>query len=525
MDERGTREGTHQDTHQRDSHTRDPHAHPRGAGAEGVRVEPGDPRYAYLTSRGANRFRGSPEEVHVVGSTAQTVRAVQRAVDAGRRPAVRAGGHCFEDFVDHPSVRTVIDVSAMTEVSYDPVRHAFVVEAGATLGEAFRRLHLGWGVTVPGGYCPEVGAGGHVAGGGYGPLCRLMGLVVDHLYAVEVVVVDRAGRAGAVYASREEGDPNRELWWAHTGGGGGTFGVVTRYWFRSPGTTRRTPPGELLPAPPPSVLTFTARWEWDSVDAGDFARMVRGHGAWAVRNSGAAGAALYSEFLLTRRAMGAHMLIGQVAAAPGEDERLLREHLAAIGAGSADPHVEQRRLPWLTAALRGTGDAVGDWRLKIKSGYLRRPLSDERIRTLHRHLSRTDVETLGGSFSLNTYGGRVNEAGPGDTAVAQRDSVMKLSYLASWRTEAEDAAHLRWIRELYRAMYAETGGVPVPGATDDGAFINYPDTDLADPAWNTSGVPWQELYFKDGATRLGRAKARWDPRGVFHHALSVPAAA
>lgn len=512
MSERSTRED-------------DPYTRPRGVPAGIVRVEPGDPRYAYLTTRGANRFQGCPDDVYVVGSTAQTVRAVQQSVHSGRKLAVRSGGHCFEDFVDHPSVRTIVDISGMSEVYYDPVRHAFVVEAGATLGEAFRRLYLGWGVTVPGGYCPEVGAGGHVAGGGYGPLCRLMGLVVDHLYAVEVVVVDSSGTARAVYASREEDDPNRELWWAHTGGGGGTFGVVTRYWFRSPGTTRHTPPERLLPAPPPGVLTFKAYWDWDSVDAEALARMVRGHGAWAMRHSGAQGAALYSEFLLTRRAMGAHMLIGQVAAAPGEDERLLRGHLAAIGAGTAEPRVERQRLPWLTATLRGTGDDVGDWRLKIKSAYLRRPLSDDRIHTLHRHLSRTDVDVGGGSLSLNTYGGRVNEAGPGDTAVPQRDSPLKLSYLASWRTEGEDAAHLLWIRELYRDMYADTGGVPVPGGTDDGAFVNYPDTDLADPAWNTSGVPWQELYFKDGAARLARAKARWDPHDVFHHALSVPATA
>ena len=40
------------------------------------------------------------------------------------------------------------------------------------------------------------------------------------------------GRAASVIATRENTDPNRDLWWAHTGGGGGNFGVVTRYWFR-----------------------------------------------------------------------------------------------------------------------------------------------------------------------------------------------------------------------------------------------------------------------------------------------------
>ena len=66
-------------------------------------------------------------------------------------------------------------------------------------------------------------------------------------------------------------------------------------------------------------------------------------------------------------------------------------------------------------------------------------------------------------------------------------------------------------------------GVPVPGDAYDGAFINHPDTDLADPALNTSGVPWHTLYFRDGYPRLQRIKERWDPRDVFRHALSIHA--
>jgi aclacinomycin oxidase len=45
--------------------------------------------------------------------------------------------------------------------------------------------------------------------------------------------------------------------------------------------------------------------------------------------------------------------------------------------------------------------------------------------------------------------------------------------------------------------------------------------DLADPEWNTSGVPWSTLYYKANYARLQRVKARWDPLDVFHHALSI----
>jgi hypothetical protein len=53
------------------------------------------------------------------------------------------------------------------------------------------------------------------------------------------------------------------------------------------------------------------------------------------------------------------------------------------------------------------------------------------------------------------------------------------------------------------------------------AFINHPDTDLADPTLNTSGVLWNTLYYKENYPRLQRIKARWDPRSVFRHALSI----
>lgn len=63
--------------------------------------------------------------------------------------------------------------------------------------------------------------------------------------------------------------------------------------------------------------------------------------------------------------------------------------------------------------------------------------------------------------------------------------------------------------------------MPIPGAGSSGATINHPDVDLADPAWNTSGVPWHTIYYRDNYARLQQVKARWDPRNVFHHALSI----
>ena len=67
-------------------------------------------------------------------------------------------------------------VSPMKRVYYDAERRAVAVEAGATVGEAFRALFETWGTVIPLGEYPEIGMGGHVVGGAFGFLCRQLGL-------------------------------------------------------------------------------------------------------------------------------------------------------------------------------------------------------------------------------------------------------------------------------------------------------------------------------------------------------------
>src|SRR2546430_2148072 len=90
--------------------------------------------------------------------------------------------------------------------------------------------------------------------------------------------VDEAVRAGLrLVVTRETSDPDRDLWWAHTGGGAGNFGVVTRYWFRAPDAAADDPT-TLLPRAPESITTFTAAWNWSEIDEPRFLRLVRNHG-------------------------------------------------------------------------------------------------------------------------------------------------------------------------------------------------------------------------------------------------------
>jgi FAD binding domain/Berberine and berberine like len=492
-----------------------------------AKVGPGDPRYAELARRGFNqRFRGRPDYVRLVGSTADVVEALQDAVRVKARVVVRSGGHCLEGFVADPAVRVVIDTSLMADVSYDAERRAFVVEAGATTGQTYRKLFLGWGVTLPAGESPDLGMGGHVLGGAFGFLCREHGLAADHLYAVEVVVVDETGTARSVIATREASDPNRDLWWAHTGGGGGNFGIVTRYWLRSP-VAEGDDPARLLPPAPESVLVFRVGWNWSDVDERAFTRLLRNFGEWCEHSSGADSpyARLFSLLFLLRRQSGVIQIKG-LSTAGADAERLFEAHLAAVAEGVGAPFTRQvERMSWLQFALDPLpelfGGAKGGVLVKVKDALLRRRLTDRQMAVAFQYLTRTDHDVPGGMLGLATYGGKVNAVAPDATASPQRDSILDVACTAGWGDPKDEAHTVAWVRAFYRDLFAETGGVPVPSGIADGAMINHPDVDLADPEWNTSGVPWSTLYYKDNYTRLQRVKARWDPLDVFHHALSI----
>ncbi len=491
------------------------------------RIGRGDPRYAAVLDRRFNRrFGAAPEYVRLARATDEVVAAVQDAVREGRRLVATSGGHCLEGFVSDPAVQVILDVSPMKRVSWDAERRAVAVEAGATVGETFRALHERWGVVVPLGEYPGIGMGGHVAGGAFGFLCRQLGLAADHLYAVEVVTVDGTGRARAVVATREPSDPHRDLWWAHTGGGAGNFGVATRFWFRAPGA-EGDDPARLLARSPESVTTFRAEWDWGDLDRAAFCRLLRNHGEWAERSAAADSpdATLWTLLAVHRRQLGTIVVRG-VSTAGDDAGRQVDAHLAALGAGVPPARGrETARLDWLAFALDPFPDLFGmppgGVSMKGKDALLRRRLTDRQIEVAHEHLTRADADVPGGMLGLATWGGRVGAVAPGATAAAGRGAILDLACVTGWLDPREEERNLAWVRAFYRDLFADTGGVPVAGDAYEGAFINHPDTDLADPAWNRSGVPWPLLYYGANYPRLQRIKARYDPLNVFQHALSI----
>jgi hypothetical protein len=492
-----------------------------------TKIEPGDPRYdAVLDRRFNKRFRASPDYVCVVHSTEQVRQAIEQAVSEGRRVVVTSGGHCLEGFVSDPDVRVIVDVSPMKRVYYDPDKRAIAVEAGVTVGETFRALFDAWGTVIPLGEYPGIGMGGHVVGGAFGFLCRQLGLAADYLYGVEVVTVDEGGRARAVAATRETNDPNRDLWWAHTGAGGGNYGVVTRYWFRSPDAIGDDP-ATLLPRAPDSITTFRAEWTWSRIDRSSFGRLLKNHGAWHERNIGPDSpyTSLWTLLIAHRQQLGTIIFRG-VSTAGDAAERQIDECVTACGNGIPVPEArELSRKSWLEFALDPFPELFATppegVSVKVKDAMLKKPLSERQVAVAYDHLTSTEHDVLGGMLGLASYGGRVNTVARDATASAQRSSIFDAACSSGWLDPRDAEKNLAWVRAFYRDLFAETGGVPAPGDAYDGALINHPDTDLADPAWNTSGVSWSTLYYQDNYPQLQRIKSQWDPRNVFRHSMSI----
>ncbi|GLZ38898.1 FAD-binding protein [Actinokineospora sp. NBRC 105648] len=499
-----------------------------GSVAERAAVRPGDPRYAELVVGNNRRFVARPEAVRLVRDADQVVRAVRDAVRAGKRVTVRSGGHCYADFVYNDATQVVIDLSTMDRIDYDERRRAFSVEAGAQLGDVYATLYRGWGVVVPGGVCLTVGVGGHACGGGYGLLSRRYGVVADHIEAVEVVVVDRDGDVRKVVASRDPRDPNHDLWWACTGGGGGNFGIITRYWFRS-ADARGSDPGEQLPRPPREVLVHRMGMPWQGLSLTAFTNLLRNYGDWHVANTAADSpyAALSGGVFLAHKASGGIGLLTQMDATLPGAERLLADYLAAVSKDTGMFIPPARRLPWLAATRKiGTADPAlltdPTKRGAVKSAYMRKGFTDAQIATLYRNMTRDDYANPTATLQLyGVAGGRVNTVPPGATAYVHRDAAFLALFENFWDEAAEDPAHLRWLRETYADAFAATGGYPVPNAQTGGCYINSPDPEIRDLSVNRSGVPWSTLYYGANYPRLRQVKSRWDPTNFFRHSQSV----
>lgn len=155
-------------------------------------------------------------------SASDVEKVVTIAAQQGVVLAVRGGGHSL------PGLSTcddgvVLDLSLMNTVQVDRAAQRAEVQGGALLGD-LDRAGVPAGLVVPAGIVSHTGVAGLTLGGGMGWLSRRFGLTIDNLLAVDMVTAD--GRLRRVSA-----DTDPDLFWAIRGGGG-NFGVVTRFVFK-----------------------------------------------------------------------------------------------------------------------------------------------------------------------------------------------------------------------------------------------------------------------------------------------------
>jgi hypothetical protein len=258
------------------------------------------------------------------------------------------------------------------------------------------------------------------------------------------------------------------------------------------------------------------------VTGDSFVRLVGNFGQWHEANSASA-SALSAILALNQRAAGAIALLTQVNS---DDSALLTGFLDAVLAGiDAPPRDAPRRLPWLHAVYQtGTATPVlNDPTLRAdhKSAYFRRTPTDEQSTAMYSHLTRDDFTNPDAGIVLFSFGAQINAVAEDATAVAQRGSILKFLAQSFWQAPSDDDANVAWLRAAYADIFTTTGGVPVPNDLTDGCYINYPDTDLSDPAWNQSSTPWSTLYYKGNYPRLQQVKSHWDPGDIFRHAQSI----
>jgi FAD/FMN-containing dehydrogenase len=193
------------------------------ASLRGGLINPGDAGYDEARKVYNGMIDRRPRFIARCADVADVITAVNFGRDNKLLTSIRGGGHnagglgiCDDGLV--------IDLSPMRYVRVDPKKKTVLAGGGALWGDVDHATHP-FGLAVPSGIISTTGVGGLTLGGGVGHLTRSCGLSIDNLLAVEMVLAN----GKFVTASAKE---NSDLFWA-VRGGGGNFGVVTSFLFKT----------------------------------------------------------------------------------------------------------------------------------------------------------------------------------------------------------------------------------------------------------------------------------------------------
>jgi FAD binding domain/Berberine and berberine like len=234
---------------------RSPVSHPISSSISRLRAQvcgrvitPDDPAYDQARTIFYGGFDRHPAVIICPVDAGEVARVVALARESGLELAVRSGGHSL---AGHSTTDggIVLDLRDMNALDIDPQQRTAWAQTGLTAldyttAAAQHGLATGFGDTG------SVGIGGITLGGGIGYLVRKHGLTIDSLLAAELVTAD-----GQLL--RADAQTHPDLFWALRGGGG-NFGVATRFQFRLHPVSTVVGGLLLLPATPEVIAGFVA---------------------------------------------------------------------------------------------------------------------------------------------------------------------------------------------------------------------------------------------------------------------------
>jgi FAD/FMN-containing dehydrogenase len=192
------------------------------SGLKGRVIAPDDEGYDQARTVFFGGFDRRPAVIVRAAGAADVSHVVSVARDSGMELAVRSGGHSSAGHCTTDG-GIVLDLSEMKDLDIDVDGGTAWAETGLTAAEYSTAVGA-HGLATGFGDTGSVGIGGITLGGGIGFLVRKHGLTIDDLLAAEVVTAD-----GQLL--RVDAQAHPDLFWAIRGGGG-NFGVATRFHLR-----------------------------------------------------------------------------------------------------------------------------------------------------------------------------------------------------------------------------------------------------------------------------------------------------
>jgi FAD/FMN-containing dehydrogenase len=438
---------------------------------DGRVTAPGDPGFDQARKVFYGKWDRRPAAVVRPASAVEVARVVGLARDRGLELAVRSGGHSLAGHSASDG-GLVLDLSAMTALEVDHRGGTAWAESGLTAGDYTTAVGAD-GLATGFGDTGSVGLGGLTLGGGVGFLVRRHGLTVDNLLAAELVTAD-----GRVVQVDDEHHP--DLFWAIRGGGG-NFGVATRFRYRL----------HELPGIVGGMLILPA-------DAG------------VIEGFMAAATAAPEELSAIANIMVAPPIPFLPAAAHG---KLI---LMALIAYAGDAGAGERAV----APFRALAEPLADQVQPMPYAGLFEPAEDMEVTeesarslfmdTVDAAAAATIIEHLTASTApmavaqLRALGGAMARVPADATAFAHRDRRVMAGVGAVYDRAADKPAHDAWADGFAAALRQGDPGVYVNFLADEGperVREAYPG-----PTWD----------------RLVEVKRRWDPDNLFRRNQNIP---